>query len=325
MSGKPKVAFYWAASCGGCEIAMLDINERILDVAKAVDIVFWPVAMDVKYSDVEAMPDGHIDITFFNGSIRNSEQEHMAKLLRNKSKTLVAFGSCANEGCVPGLANLSDAKAILDNVYKDPFKSSANGTVPHPHSKVKEGKLEIPKFHDSVRTLAQTVEVDYYLPGCPPPVALINNALDAILGGKLPPKGSVLAPLPAVCDQCPRRRENKMISGIHRVHEFVPEPTRCLMEQGVICMGMATRSGCGAQCLKVDMPCTGCGGATPNQDDMGAGMITALGAIMSLDKMPGEHSDEDVSKLIEQIKDPVGTFYMYSLPVSIFQRKVEKQ
>jgi len=109
------------------------------------------------------------------------------------------------------------------------------------------------------------------------------------------------------------------------VHEFVPEPTRCLMEQGIICMGMATRSGCGAQCLKVDMPCTGCGGATPNQDDMGAGMITALGAIMSLDSTPGEHSDEDVSKLIEQIKDPVGTFYMYSLPVSIFQRKVEKQ
>jgi F420-non-reducing hydrogenase small subunit len=82
MSEKLKIAFYWAASCGGCEIAVLDMNEKILDVVKIADIVFWPVALDVKYKDVESMPDKYIDITFFNGSIRNSEQEHMAKLLR---------------------------------------------------------------------------------------------------------------------------------------------------------------------------------------------------------------------------------------------------
>jgi F420-non-reducing hydrogenase small subunit len=116
-----------------------------------------------------------------------------------------------------------------------------------------------------------------------------------------------------------------MISGIHRVHEITPEPERCLMEQGIICMGMATRSGCGAQCLKVDMPCTGCGGATPNQPDVGAGMITSLAAILNLDKVPGTYTDEDVADLISQIKDPVGIFYMYSLPSSILQRKVMKQ
>jgi F420-non-reducing hydrogenase small subunit len=321
-----RIAFYWAASCGGCEIAVLDINEGILDLVKSVDIVFWPVAMDVKYNDVEAMPDGHIDITFFNGSIRNSEQEHMAKLLRSKSKTLIAFGSCANEGCVPGLANLSDARGILERVYLDNCNGSNDGAViPKPETVVKEGTLRIPRFYDTVRTLGQTVEVDYFLPGCPPPVALIRKALEAILKDELPPKGSVLAPLPAVCDQCPRKRENKMISSIHRVHEITPEPERCLMEQGIICMGMATRSGCGAQCLKVDMPCTGCGGATPNQPDVGAGMITSLAAILNLDKVPGTYTDEDVADLISQIKDPVGIFYMYSLPSSILQRKVMKQ
>ena len=98
---KLKIAFYWSASCGGCEIAVLDINEKILDVINLADIVFWPVAMDIKYKDVEAMPDKYIDICFFNGSVRNSEQEHMAKLLRQKAKTLVAFGSCAQEGCIP--------------------------------------------------------------------------------------------------------------------------------------------------------------------------------------------------------------------------------
>ena len=122
---KLKIAFYWAASCGGCEIAVLDINEKILDVLEIADIVFWPVAMDVKYKDVEEMSDKYIDITFFNGSIRNTEQEHMAKLLRQKSKTLIAFGSCAQEGCIPGLANLSDRQGVFEQVYiKD--KSNEN-------------------------------------------------------------------------------------------------------------------------------------------------------------------------------------------------------
>ena len=103
---------------------------------------------------------------------------------------------------------------------------------------MKEGTLNIPVFYDTVRTLGQTVEVDYYLPGCPPPVAIIVKALDAILKGELPPKGSVLAPLPAVCDQCSRKRENKRDLRIHRVHEIIPDPERCLMEQGMkFCMG----------------------------------------------------------------------------------------
>ena len=173
--------------------------------------------------------------------------------------------------------------------------------------------------------MGQTVNVDYYLPGCPPPVKLVIEAIDAIAQGKLPPKGAVLAPLKAVCDECPRKRENKKINKIYRVHEKAPEPERCLMEQGIICMGMATRSGCGAQCLKVDMPCTGCGGATPNQPEVGAGMITALASVLGLDKEPGQYTDEDVAKLMAQIKDPVGTFYMYSLPASIFKRKVMKK
>ena len=324
MSEKLKIAFYWAASCGGCEIAVLDMNEKILDVVKIADIVFWPVALDVKYKDVESMPDKYIDITFFNGSIRNSEQEHMAKLLRKKSKTLVAFGSCAHEGCIPGLANLTDKREIFEYVYlKENSVVNPEGTIPQIKTQVKEGALSIPEFYDTVKTLAQTVEVDYYLPGCPPPVKLINNAVDAIARNELPPKGSVLAPLKAVCDECPRKRENKKIDKIYRVYEKVPEPEKCLLEQGIICMGLATRSGCGAQCLKVDMPCTGCGGAAPNQPEVGAGMITALASIFGYDEKT--LSAQEVEKLMSQIKDPVGTFYTYSLPSSILRRKVMKK
>jgi len=323
---KLKIAFYWAASCGGCEIAVLDINEKILDVIQIADIVFWPVAMDVKYKDVENMPDKYIDICFFNGSVRSEEQEHMAKLLRQKSKTLVAFGSCAHEGCIPGLANLHDRKEIFNKVYLESRSiSNPDGIVPQVKSEVKEGVLKLSEFYDTVRTLDQTVEVDYYLPGCPPPVKLIANAVDAIAKNELPPKGSILAPLKSVCDECPRKKENKRISKIFRVYEKIPEPEKCLLEQGIICMGPATRSGCGAQCLTVDMPCTGCGGPCPNAPEQGAAMISALASIMGLEEEKEKYSDEDVEQLINQIKDPIGTFYMYSLPSSILRRKVMKK
>src|SRR4030067_1369974 len=161
---KLKLAFYWAASCCGCEIAVLDINEKILDVVNMADIVFWPVAIDVKYKDVEAMPDKYIDICFFNGSVRSEEQEHMAKLLRRKAKTLVAFGSCAHEGCVPGLANLHDREEIFEQVYrKEKSVVNPKGVTPKTKTEVKEGTLKIPEFYDTVKTLAQTVDDDYFL------------------------------------------------------------------------------------------------------------------------------------------------------------------
>ena len=114
---KGKLALYWAASCGGCEIAVLAINEKILNVAALFDIVLWPVAVDAKVRDVENMPDGSINVCLFNGSIRTSEQEYMAQLLRKKSRVLVAFGSCASEGCIPGMANMNSRRQIFDTVY----------------------------------------------------------------------------------------------------------------------------------------------------------------------------------------------------------------
>ncbi|HVQ00515.1 MAG TPA: oxidoreductase, partial [Candidatus Thermoplasmatota archaeon] len=114
---KLQIALYWGASCGGCEIGMLDIDEKILDLTAAADIVFWPVALDTKYKDVEALADGSIDACFFNGGIRNSEAEHLAKLLRKKSKILISFGACAVSGGVPGLANLSNREGTFTTAY----------------------------------------------------------------------------------------------------------------------------------------------------------------------------------------------------------------
>ena len=322
---KLKFAFYWAASCGGCEIAVLDIDEAILDVAAAADILLWPVAMDFKYKDVEVMDDGHIDVCFFNGAIRNSEQEELAHLLRKKSKVMVAFGSCAVTGGIPGLANLSDKKGIFETVYHDNASiENPEGIVPEPSSQVKEGELTIPEFYDTVKTLDQTIEVDYYLPGCPPPTNLILTAVTAIIKGELPPKGSIIAPNKSVCDECRFEKSDKRITEIKRVYEVEKLEDKCLLEQGIICMGPATRGGCDAQCLKANMPCTGCGGPTPNSLDQGGKMISALASILGLDDEE-KYNDEQVDALIDKVVDPVGTFYKYGLPSALIKRKVMKE
>ncbi len=315
---KPKLALYWAASCGGCEIAVLDIEDRLLDVAAFFDLVFWPCAMDFKYKDVEAMDDGDIDLCLFNGAIRTSENEAMARLLRRKSKVLVAFGSCASEGCIPGLANLTAKKDIFRYVYQEsPSTCGEDGVEPTPSFPVPEGELEIPEFCESLRTLAQVVPVDYIIPGCPPQASQIAAVMTGIMEGKpLPPAGSVLgAGSKSCCDECGRTRKEKRIKRFYRPSEIEPKTDECLLDQGVICMGPATRSGCGALCVKANMPCRGCYGPPPNVLDQGAKMISALASVIDSD------DPSEIDRILDQIPDPAGTFYRFSVPASMLHVK----
>ncbi|MGB9604334.1 MAG: oxidoreductase [Bryobacteraceae bacterium] len=315
---KPKVVFYWCASCGGCEEAVVDLAEKVLDVTTAVDIVFWPVALDFKRADVEAMPDGSIAAAFINGAIRTSENEAMARLLRRKSKVLVAFGSCAHEGCIPGLANLTTREEILDWVYhRSPSTVNQNGVRPQPRLQVPEGELEIPEFYEQVRTLAQVVPVDYFMPGCPPQPPQIVNVLTAIMtGAPLPPPGSVIgAGAKTCCDECGRKREEKRVKRFYRPWEIVADPNQCLLDQGIICLGPATRSGCGALCVKANMPCRGCYGPPPNVMDQGAKMISALASVID------SQDPDEVQRILDQIPDPAGTFYRFGVPASLLHRK----
>jgi len=322
MAEKLKFGFYWAASCGGCEIAILDTNEKILDVINLADIVFWPVALDTKYADVERFPDQYMDVCFFNGSVRNSEQEHLAKLLRQKSKVLVAFGSCAHHGCIPGFANLFNRQQIFQRAYQEtPSTVNAENKFPLTKFKTQEGELTIPEFYDLVSPLDRIVEVDYYLPGCPPPVPLILDAIDAIAKNKLPEKGTVLAPAKSLCEECLRNIEPKKMPDIKRTYEVIADPKACFLTQGIICMGPATRMGCKTRCINGNWPCTGCLGPTPDIIDQGAKMIGAIGSILRIDEEKNL-SDTDVENLTDKIKDPVGTFYMYTLAASIINRSI---
>jgi F420-non-reducing hydrogenase small subunit len=313
---KLKLGLYWAASCGGCEIAIVELREKILDLDAAADILFWPCAMDFKYKDVEAMPEGHIDVCLFNGAIRSSENEHLAHLLRQKSKVLVAFGSCAHEGCIPGLANLFDRQSIFERVYLEtPSTDNSDGIVPQTSYQMPEGEVTLPKLYNTVKTLSQVEDVDYFVPGCPPQAPQIWSVVETILAGNLPPKGSVVgAGEKTVCDECKHKREEKRIKKFYRPHEIIPDSEQCLFDQGIICAGPATRSGCGALCPTVGMPCRGCYGPPPHVVDQGAALLSAVASVVDAD------TEEEAARIVGEIVDPVGTFYRFGLPSSLLHR-----
>jgi F420-non-reducing hydrogenase small subunit len=317
---KLKLAVYWGAACGGCCVSVLDVHEKLFDVVAAADLVFWPIALDIKYKDVEEMPDGHIDVTLFNGAVRNSENEHMAHLLRKKTKVLVAYGSCAHLGGIPGLANYTTKEEIFRRSYFD-SESTVNPdkVVPLTEFDVPEGKLTLPTFYNDVRTLDQVVDVDYYLPGCPPQTERLVDVFMAIVtGAELPPKGSIVGARDKTqCDECLRKKtENKLVKKFYRPWEIQDDFETCFLEQGVICMGPATRSGCGVRCIVGNAPCRGCYGQAPDVTDPGAKMMSAIGTMIDA-KEP-----EEIEKIIEDIEDPAGTFYRFSIPGSIFRRKL---
>jgi F420-non-reducing hydrogenase small subunit len=320
IKGKLKLAVYWGAACGGCCVSVLDVHEKILDIAEAADLVFWPIALDTKYADVQKMPDASIDLCLYNGAVRNSENELMAVLLRQKSKILVAYGSCAHMGGIPGLANFSDREAIFNRVYRDSESTeNPDGILPRPKLDIREGELELPAFYNDVKTLRDVVCVDYYIPGCPPQSERLLEVFQAIVAGsELPSKESVIGALnKSQCDECPRKKtDNKKVKQFFRPWEIEDDGETCFLEQGVICMGPATRGGCGVRCIEGNAPCRGCYGPPPDVTDPGAKMMSAIATMIDT------NDQDEINHIIDSIDDIAGTFYRFSLPSSILRRKL---
>lgn len=323
MSEKPKVALYWCASCGGCEEAVVDLAEKILDVVSLVDIVFWPVALDFKVSDVEALPDGSITASLINGGVRLTEQKEIVELLRRKSKFVIAYGACSAWGGVPGLGNLYDRDELLSRAYLEtPSTENPDKTLPAPKVH-REVELELPELLPRVKPIDQVIDVDYYVPGCPPTPDVTWRALEALLTGNLPPKGSVIgASDRALCYECKlneTKPEKVLIKEVKRPHQVIPDPEKCLLTQGLLCLGPATRGGCGALCINANMPCTGCFGPLDRVEDHGAKALSFVASILDY------QDEEELRKALQAWPDPVGTLYRYSLPASSLRGKVEKR
>jgi F420-non-reducing hydrogenase small subunit len=279
-----KVAEEWLNICGGCEVAILDLGEKLLDVLPSLEFVHMPVLMDHKYfgqtgekSELE-IPEA--DVGMISGGIRNEKEKHVAEEMRKKCKTLIALGSCACYGGIPAMANMYN----LDELYEKIFRGSRSTESADTPSQ------DLPPLTDRVYAIDEVIDVDLYIPGCPMNPAIILEALTSLLEGK-----PFELPERSVCDDCPTKREEKSDVGLKRPlqdAEFTPgeyDKMRCFNEQGILCLGPVTKSGCGKpfeegeqqvpRCVKGYMPCRGCFGPIRKGANPLVDMMTALSSI----------------------------------------------
>ncbi len=271
-----KVAQEWFSICGGCEVTILDVGEPLLDVLPELEFVHMPVIMDHKLygqtGEESVMDIPEADVGIISGGVRNEENWKLAELMRSRVNTLISMGSCAGTGGVPALANQYVLEELYERVYRG---NSTTDAAPTPAG-------DVPPLLDRVYALHEVVKVDIELPGCPTTPDMFVAAIMHLL------KGTPFAVAEkSVCDACPTIREKKAVSELKRPLqpiEGVGEPlsqVRCLMEQGFLCNGPATRAGCGGmdegtpRCISAYMPCRGCFGplnenANPMVDMMGA-------------------------------------------------------
>jgi F420-non-reducing hydrogenase small subunit len=336
--GKINLAIYWAAACGGCDVSLLDTDEKVLNIGTMANIVMWPIAADGKEKDIAAMKDGDITVSIINGAVRNSENESMVKLLRQKSKLVISYGTCACFGGTPALANLvNNASEVLDYVYtKTPTSKDFQQTyhkdkpvIPQTSYKAPEGELTLPVVYDIVKSLDQVIDVDYYIPGCPPTQESITQLLNALVafvynGQALPPKGTMIGVTnKSLCEECGRHKENKRMDKIMEPYQVNVDPNACLMDQGILCLGPATVGGCGAKCTHVGQPCRGCYGPTKAVSEQGASIFTAVASLFPISLDDDATCGEDkIADIMSTIKDPLGYFYAFTMSKAQIRAKV---
>lgn len=328
---KIKLAVAAGSYCGGCDMSIVNLNEMLIPIESVIDLQYWQLAADFKVKDVQKLKDGEIDITLFHGPIRTSEHAEMAHLFRKKSKVMIAYGACSAYGGIPQMINPFTAKETLEEAYVNGYNMDDSGkNHMRTESEYKKGrKMTLPKLLDSCLPLHAEVDVDYVVPGCPPVknqwVTLVDIITNFIKTGELPPKGAIVAGTTALCEECGRTKpEEIVINKFQRPYQVDPDPEKCLLAQGVICMGPATRAGCGGQCtLGANMPCRGCFGPAPKVEDPGIEILSAIASIAGA-KKESELGEEGLAKLMDQVVDPFGTFYRFAVPEILMRLKMKQ-
>jgi len=239
---KVTVATEQVSTCAGCHISFVDLHEKLLDVIKAIEIVYCPILVDFKEHP-------QADIGLIEGCVRTEHDRHVVKEMREKCKTIVAWGTCACWGGICGANTVFKPQEIFDKVYLN---------NPSTITKIVPDSPMIPKFENEALPIDEVIKVDYYLPGCPPHPYFIFEGLSALIQGKLPDTN-----LHSVCGKCNRRMDKTDITELKRNIEGIPDPDVCLLSQGYICLGSVSLDRCLAPCPNQGMVCIGCTGPTP--------------------------------------------------------------
>lgn len=314
MAPKKKIAIYSATGCRACENAVLDIHHCVSPLTQWAQVCFWPYMLGSQWEDLERTES--IDVCFFAGSIRTEADREAALKLRGKSRLVAALGACAAYGGLPGLENLSD-----------PSCAEGPETGPTPDA----NGPPLPRIEEKTLALSRVIDVDYFVPGCPPTLnflwaafqALVSTSRSqvrlsfsslrlpeamarAILSGVLPKKGSIFSGNLAVCASCSRTKDRKQFKYPLRPSQNSPDPSRCLLEQGYVCLGIVTREGCGGLCTAAGLACRGCFGKTDSVLDPGVKMVSSVGSILD------SSNPEEIKEIVEAFVDLKGTFYRYT-------------
>ena len=302
---------------------ILAIDEKILDVAAAFDIVFWPCATDGKVRDVEKMADGEIDVCLFNGGIRTSEQEYMAQLHAAQVEGPGGLRLLRQRRLHPRPGQHEQPQGDLRQRLPRDAPSTENPKDVRPQTETEDARghaapAGLLRHAEDARPDGRRSTTT--CPAARPRPRASGTAITAILDGKLPPPGSVIGANTTVCDECTRKRTEKKIKKFNRTWEIIPDEETCLLEQGLLCCGIATRAGCGALCPQVNSPCIGCYGPNDGVQDFGARLMSALASVIDSD------DPDEIDRIIQEgIPDPVGTFYRFSLAQSLLRRKKRKR
>jgi NAD-reducing hydrogenase small subunit len=171
MSDKPKikVATVWLGGCSGCHMSFLDLDERLVDLTKLIEITASPI------TDVKEIPP--VDVGIVEGAVCNEENEHVLRTLRERCRVLIALGDCAITGNIPALRNQFKLQDVLKRGFVE-TESTQVGDVP--------GNSALPRLLKKVRPIQEFVAVDVHIPGCPPDADTIWYALTELLAGRAP-------------------------------------------------------------------------------------------------------------------------------------------
>ncbi|MEX1172372.1 MAG: NADP oxidoreductase [Chloroflexota bacterium] len=165
---KPRLATVWLDGCSGCHMSFLDMDERLLEIADRADLVYSPLV------DVKEYPTD-VDVCLVEGAVSSEEDLHKIRLVRERTRILVSFGDCAVTANVPAMRNPIGVLPLLDRAYVE------NATLNHGHpSEV------VPRLLPTARPVHRVVDVDVYLPGCPPSADLIYAAVVDLIEGRMP-------------------------------------------------------------------------------------------------------------------------------------------
>jgi F420-non-reducing hydrogenase small subunit len=225
------VAFMQLSSCWGCHQSLLNAHLGLLPILPELNIVYWPAVIDMKHASLEERKDGSIVVGFIEGVARTKQDTENVKLMRKKCKIIVCIGACACYGSVKGLANLFDKEELI----KRKFEETEAITDKNP----KEPTQHVPGFEDFIINVKDLIDVEVFIPGCPPTTENIIAAISYLLTlvGKGPES---LDKAKTVCSNCELYKEG------------------CLLDKGTLCYGPITAAGCELMCPHQNDVCFGC-------------------------------------------------------------------